>query len=50
MGWERIIAARERQLAAAAGEPQPAVRRALADRRTQPALVFERARKTWPCS
>jgi hypothetical protein len=44
------IAALERQLAAAAGESQPEVRRALTDRRMQLALVFERARKAQPCS
>jgi DnaJ-like protein len=40
------IASLERQLAAAIPERQPAIRRALTDRRTQLAVVLERARRT----
>lgn len=40
------IAALERQLGVAAEEQRPAIRRALADRRTQLAVILERARRT----
>ena len=40
------IAALERQQAVAAEEQRPAIRRALADRRTQLAVLLERARRT----
>ena len=40
------IAALERQLDAAPAGDQPAIRRALTDRRTQLAVVLERARRT----
>ena len=39
------IAALERQLAAAAEDVQPPIRRALADRGTQLAVILERARR-----
>ena len=40
------VAALERQLSAASEQQQPAIRRLLTDRRTQLAVVLERARRT----
>jgi DnaJ-like protein len=40
------IATLEQQLAAAPGDQRPTIRRALSDRRTQLAVVLERARRT----